>query len=234
MKNREHRNQKAWVGIVLVILGAFFLLRNLDMIPYFIPYYFFGWEMILILIGGAMLVTGRKEGFLFLGIGGFFLLPEVFEFLNLPRFRIRDWWPVVLIIIGISIVLRRRDSRDKRNGEIDDDYLDDTSIFGGSEKSFTSQNFKGGKVTAIFGGSQIDFSAAKLSEEQDVVLDVFVMFGGNEFRIPNDWTVINDSFVIFGGFSDNRPQSAVSQSDPKKVLRIKGFVMFGGAEVKGA
>ena len=160
-KKRSQRNQKAWIGVVLVILGAFFLLRNLDMIPYFIPYYFFGWEMILILIGGAMVATGRREGFVMLIIGGFFLLPEIFEFLNLPRFRMRDWWPLVLIIIGISIMLRRRGSISRRSGEMDDDFLDDISIFGGSEKSFTSQNFKGGKVTAIFGGSQIDFSSAK-------------------------------------------------------------------------
>lgn len=223
-------NSKTWLGIVLVGLGGYFLFRNLGLIPSFIPYYFFGWEMILILVGGAMLVTGRKEGFIFLAIGGFFLLPEIFYW---PRFRVRDWWPLVLIIIGISIFLRRRDSIMRREGDIDEDFIDETSVFGGSEISFNSKNFKGGKITSIFGGSNISFAECKMSEE-GAIIDMFCLFGGNELTVPNDWTVVNESFVIFGGYSDKRSRSATEQNDPKKILKIKGSVIFGGSEVKGA
>lgn len=223
-------NSKTWLGIVLVVLGGYFLLRNLDLIPYFIPYYFFGWEMILIVIGGAMLTTGRKEGFIFLIIGGVFLLPDIFY---LPRFRIRDWWPIVLIIIGVSIFLRRRDNVLRQAGDLDEDFIDDTSIFGGSEKSCSSKNFKGGKVTSIFGGSTINFSDAKMAQE-GAVLDLFCLFGGNELIVPPDWTVVNESFVIFGGYADKRSKSTTEKNDPKKILRIKGSIVFGGSEIKGA
>lgn len=225
-----NNNSKAWLGIVLLALGGYFLLRNFHMIPSFIPYYFFGWEMILVIIGGAMLVTGRREGFIFLAIGGLFLLPEIFY---LPRFRIRDWWPIVLIIIGGAIILRRREHVSRGVDDIDEDFIDDTSIFGGSEKSFNSKNFKGGKITSIFGGSTINFSGSKMAEE-GAVLDMFCLFGGNELIIPNDWTVVNESFVIFGGYSDKRSRSATDQNDPKKILKIKGSVVFGGSEIKGA
>ncbi|MCP4457993.1 MAG: cell wall-active antibiotics response protein [Cytophagales bacterium] len=227
MRNRENKNRKEWLGLFLVIFGGYFLLRNLDMIPSFIPSYLFGWEMILIVIGGSMLVTGRFEGFIILAIGGLFLAQEIFYW---PHFHIREWWPILLIIGGITIFMRRREYEAKKTGEVDDDFLNDSSVFGGSEKSFTSQNFKGGKITSIFGGSEINLTEAKLADEE-VTVDFLCLFGGNVLIVPNDWTVINESFVIFGGYADKRARSSVVK-DPKKVLRIKGSIIFGGAEVK--
>lgn len=224
----QSQNTKGWIGVVLVAFGAFFLLRNFGLIPYFIPHYFFGWKAILVLVGVSMLVTGRKrEGLLFLLIGVFFLLPDIFQ---LPHISMRDWWPVILIVVGIGVFLRRRDQTYRRSGAVGSDYFEDVSIFGGSEKYFTSRNFKGGKITCIFGGSEINFSEADIGEEE-AVLDVFCLFGGNEIRVPNEWTVVNDSFVIFGGHSDSR--SGYSERNPGKVLRIKGSIIFGGNEIKG-
>jgi len=230
MTPQERPHQKAWIGIALVIFGGYFLLRNFDMIPAIIPYYLFSWKSILIIIGGSMLITGRKEGIIFLAIGSFFLLPDLFF---MPYFQIRDWWPLILIIIGIVIILRRRDHVNRRPGDSSDDFVDETSIFGGSEKSFSSQNFRGGKITSIFGGSEIDFSEAKMQGDE-IIIDVFCMFGGNNMIIPNEWTVINETFVIFGGVADKRRRSASKANNLNKVLRIKGLVIFGGAEIKSA
>ena len=228
MGDQSTTNQKAWLGVALVAIGGYFLLRNFNLIPSFLPYWLFGWEMILIVIGGAMLVTGRREGFIFLFIGGFFLLPDI---LHIPHFRMRDWWPLILIIIGVVIVLRRRDYHSRGMVEDNRDFFNDTSIFGGSSKVFTSKNFQGGKITSVFGGSEIDFSETELGQEE-VILDVFCLFGGNDIRVPNNWTVYNDSFVLFGGYDDKRRANA--EQDPKKVLRIKGSIIFGGMDVKGA
>lgn len=226
MSNSQNKNSRAWLGIFLVGLGSYFLLRNLDLIPSFIPYYLFGWETIIILVGGSMLATGRREGLVFLLIGGLFLAPEIFD---IPRIRIRDWWPIVLIIIGGSIFLKRRGMGSKKIGEIDEDFFESTSIFGGTEKSFTSQNLKGGRMTSVFGGSEVYLNNAQLAPE-GAVIDCFCMFGGHEIYVPNDWTVVNESFVIFGGFSDTRPNTP---KDESKVLKIKGSVIFGGADIKG-
>lgn len=180
----------------------------------------------MLLVGVAMLGTGRKEGFIFLGIGGFFLLDDIFW---IPGFHMGNLWPVVLIIIGVSIIMSRRrsDSNPKRDNH-DADFFEDTAIFGGSERSFTSKNFQGGKVTSVFGGSDINFEDAELGA-REVVIDQFCLFGGNAFRVPKDWTVINESFVIFGGFGDKRGNG---DRDPEKILRIKGSVIFGGSEIK--
>ncbi len=229
MSRHENSNSKVWLGLVLVLLGAYFLLRNLHMIPSFLPYWLFGWEMIFIIIGGAMLVTGRREGLVFFGIGAFFILPDI---LHIPHFRMRDWWPVILIALGLSIFLRRRSYTSSKPGVSNEEFFDDTSIFGGSAKTITSQNLKAARINSIFGGSELNLLGAKLGQKE-VIVDCLCLFGGNEIIIPNDWTVVNEMFVIFGGFSDKRAYTSGVVQDPEKVIRLKGMVLFGGSEVRG-
>lgn len=228
--SEQEKNQKVWVGVFLVLLGSFFLLRNLDLVPYFIPGYFFSWKMILVLIGTGMLISKRREGAVFLGLGTLFLLPDILWDFNIDiSFSIGDWWPLFLVAAGAIIILRRRSYIDREVMEGDNGYLEDTSIFGGSDKSFSSDAFKGGKITAVFGGSSIDLSGARM-DGNEAIIDYFTLFGGNEIRIPADWTVINESYVIFGGYEDKRRSGEVP--DPNKVLRIKGSVIFGGCTIK--
>ncbi|MEP1034973.1 DUF5668 domain-containing protein [Ekhidna sp.] len=229
MSRHENTNSKVWLGLVLVLLGSYFLLRNLHMIPSFLPYWLFGWESIFIIIGGAMLVTGRREGLVFFGIGVFFILPDI---LHIPHFRIRDWWPLILIALGLSIFLRRRSYTSKDPDVSNEEFFDDTSIFGGSAKTITSQNLKAARINSIFGGSELNLLGAKLGQKE-VIVDCLCLFGGNEIIIPNDWTVRNEMFVIFGGFSDKRASVSGVTQDPEKVIRLKGMVLFGGSELRG-
>ena len=60
------------------------------------------------------------------------------------------------------------------------------------------------------------------------------MFGGGTFYVPADWSVNTDVTAVFGGFSDKRRTSLETATDPEKVLYIKGFVLFGGGEIKNA
>lgn len=229
MTQHENSNSKTWLGIVLVAIGSYFLLRNFDLIPSILPYWLFSWKSIFVIIGGSMLITGRREGLIFFGIGVFFLLPDLFD---LPRIRMRDWWPIILILIGFSIFLRRRNYSARNVGSSGDEFIEDTSVFGGSEKTITSQNLKGAKITSIFGGSELNLRDVQLGQKE-VIVDYLCIFGGNEIIVPNDWTVINETFVIFGGYSDKRAKVSGVVSDPQKVLRIKGLILFGGSEVRG-
>ncbi|MGL1886541.1 MAG: cell wall-active antibiotics response protein [Reichenbachiella sp.] len=230
MRHQQNTQQKTWLGFLLVAIGAYFLLRNFNLIPSFIPHYLFGWEMILILVGGFQLVSGKREGFILMSIGGLFLLNDIFY---LPEFRIRDWWPLILIAVGISIFMKKRKKIIPEDGIKNEDYLDSTNVFGGSQSTIQSENFKGGNITSVFGGSEISLANVNLTDGE-VMVNVFCMFGGSSIIIPADWTIVNNSFVMFGGIEDNRPQSIQESSDPKKILRINGSVIFGGLEIKGA
>jgi len=240
MNQIKKTKDNAWIGIVLIVLGSYFIIRNLHLIPYsvyhFFPYEFFSWRMVVLIIGGAMLVTGKKTGYLFLAIGALLLIPSVFVNVRWLQFNIRDLWPLILIAIGISIFVRRKEfdgakSFSKKN-ILDDDYIEEVNVFGGSLRSVTSQNFKGGKVTSIFGGSEINFMDADLSSETNVI-DAFCLFGGCTLVVPRNWNVIMDGVNIFGGYSDKRFSNSVdSPIDPDKTLRIQGLSIFGGGEIK--
>jgi predicted membrane protein len=229
----EIQTRRIGFGVALIILGGLFLLENLGLIPFELRHYIFRWQGILIIIGTIILISNPRKnaGWILISIGVFFLLPEI---LYIPWFKVRTFWPVLLIVLGFLYIIRQRGHEtpfgQKTDGSMD--FLDDTNVFGGGDVVITSNNFKGGKITSVFGGSNYDLTSAKLSEGTNVI-DFFAMFGGGTFIVPSDWNIKLDVTTIFGGFSDKRRVAAdPSLSDPSKELYIKGFVLFGGGELK--
>ncbi len=233
MDEKHTSDKRFWLGLLFVILGSVWLLDNLDIIPWYYSRYLVNWRTFLILLG-VYFIVGRKKpepGIILIAIGGVFLLEDLY-YINF-RDIWHVFWPAIVIVIGLSLILRR--SRGSRYGldekKNDLDYIDDFAVFGGRERTIDSQNFKGGKITALFGGSQINLANAYLAEGRNEI-DVFVMFGGTEIRVPADWSVQVEVFSLLGGFSDKRRSTVQVVPDPGKILVIKGFVMFGGGEVK--
>ena len=213
-------NKRAVVGIILVLIGAVFLLDNLGFDVY-IPYYLFSWPAIFVVLGVINLISGSGRSALV-----FFGLAAIFYLHHYRIVSIGEMWPLILIVIGLSFIFRKRPAP-KNISETDDNYFDEIGIFGGTERKYVSESLKGGKITCIFGGSEIDLRG---SHAQDgAVIEIFCMFGGVELMLPEDWKVNMDATAIFGGFSDSR-KNVVSSSDT--TVHIKGFTMFGGGEVK--
>ncbi|MDX1629304.1 MAG: LiaF-related protein, partial [Fulvivirga sp.] len=202
-------------------------------IPFYIPHYLISWKTFLIVLGAFFITVKKKPepGIVLIAIGGLFLMQDLNFFYIHNIWHI--FWPVVVIAIGIALIARRGTSQRPVTGGSGNslDYIDDTAIFGGRERKIDSQDFKGGKITAIFGGSDIDFRGSDLSKGHNV-LDVFILFGGTDIKVPPDWSVEMDVFSIFGGWSDNRSSALKVVPNKEKVLIIKGFTMFGGGEVK--
>ncbi len=214
----ETNVRRLLLGAIFILLGAAFLLDNLNIWEFQIPHYLFRWEMILVLIGILNLFSGRYAASVVLfGVAAFLWVLRDYDI------SFWDLWPVILIIIGLGFIFRQ-----SRNRPIGRDSFDDMAIFGGNEKVVTSHNFKGGKATSIFGGSVIDLRKCQLGENP--VIDVFTMFGGCEIKVPEDWEVRVDVMTILGGFEDKR-RGAVAIDDSKTLI-VKGFTMFGGGEIK--
>ena len=57
---------------------------------------------------------------------------------------------------------------------------------------------KRGKVTAIMGGFGVDLREAELAPE-GARIEVFVMMGGLEFKVPESWDVVLNVTPIMGG-----------------------------------
>ncbi|MEO5562602.1 MAG: LiaF domain-containing protein, partial [Chitinophagaceae bacterium] len=219
------------------------------------PKWLFSWQMLLIVIG---LFIGFRKGFRDGGwfvpilIGGAFLVNNYFLNGNLHR----HMWPLILIIIGSFFIFRSGSKHNKWRDKLaekkntgtgpvtqaeiiapisednygQDDYISVTSIFGGTEKTILSKNFKGGNMVNIFGGSEISFTQADINGT--AVLDVTCIFGGATLIVPSHWVVRSDAVTIFGGIGDKR-KNIISMADSSgKALVIKGTILFGGLEIK--
>ena len=228
----QTQGSKIGFGLILILVGALFLVDNLGLIPFNVSHYVFSWQGILIFIGLILLATkpNKSTGLILVVVGTFFLLPDIF---HIPHFRWNLYWPVILIVIGLVYIMRQR-GHNTPIGHAPDgsmDFIDDTNIFGGGDVMITSSNFKGGKITSIFGGSNYNLTNAKLSEGANVI-DFFAMFGGGTFIVPSDWNVNVDVTSVFGGFSDKRVPIKKSDDANSNEIFIKGLVLFGGGEIK--
>jgi predicted membrane protein len=224
-------------GIVLLTIGIVLLFRYFGFFPLGLPWYLFTWKTLLIVLGVIFLFTERRSttGLILIVIGSVFFSADFFN-VSISQV-ISIGIPVALILAGLLLILRRQTYSRKDINMPDEgqtnDVINDMSIFGGGEKKITSQNFRGGRLTAIFGGSELDLRTAELAQGVNAV-DIMCLFGGFTLRVPEDWEVINEVSAVFGGFSDKRmldkkiPRPITSS----KILYIKGIVVFGGGEIK--
>ncbi|HSH65675.1 MAG TPA: DUF5668 domain-containing protein [Bacteroidia bacterium] len=230
-------------GLLLILAGGLLLLDQLDLISYNLSHYLISWKTLLIGIGIITLANkqNRTTGIILISLGVLFWLPELMDY----RIRFSTiFWPALLIGIGLIILTRRGDGNDEKKHcggrqhvfnasdkpyTNPDEYIDEMAIFGGGNTRVTSENFKGGKITAIFGGGDIDMKAAKLSPD-GCVIDTFILFGGSNLIVPEGWKVKSEVVSILGGFSDKR--LSISNAETDKTIVIKGIVIFGGLELK--
>ncbi|MBN2348074.1 MAG: hypothetical protein JXJ22_04515 [Bacteroidales bacterium] len=231
MENKKTEGRLLF-GVLVVLVGAALLASNLGFFSYEIRHYIFRWEMILIGIGVITLVNSenRTTGLILIAVGGVFYIRDFYHF-NINFWQM--FWPGMLIFIGILLIFRRKIDRDHGTMVVDnEDYIDDMAVFGGGDRIITSQNFKGGRITAVFGGSNFNMVKAKLAPGKSTI-DVLAVFGGTKLVVPEDWNIKINVVSIFGGFSDKHRISPVNNELNKdKQLILKGFVLFGGGEIK--
>ena len=242
----RHYDARNVIGILLVALGGLFLLDSMDLIDFNIARVIFSFPAILIILGVVLVLNTSRRllGSMIMIVGIFFMIPRIFPWVYYDSHII---FPVLLIVFGIYIILRKRTHRTpegeykhnkdestshfKGYNQINSDRVDDVSVFGGGHKVIVSDNFKGGNITNIFGGSEIDLKDCKLAPGVNVI-DFVAVFGGSNIIVPSDWKILIDVLPIFGGFSNKVRRDPNAVIDPDKTLLIKGFVLFGGGEVR--
>lgn len=246
MEEKKLISGRSAIGVIFILIGAFYLLSTFNVIPTEIRHILISWPALLIFIGIVNLVNSKNSiaGIVLVFVGGAFMLRRIFPELYFDKEIII---PVVLIGLGALLLFRSRGGSVKQKGlhfdrmhnnpfsteknVLDKDHLDEVAIFGGGERVIQSDNFTGGTILAIFGGSEIDLTDCKLGPGENV-LDITAIFGGVELRVPQDWKIIVEVVPIFGGFSHKFRRDPNLVQDPTRVLRIKGVVIFGGGEIK--
>lgn len=230
--NHPLQNNRAIIGIVLVLLGLFLVMRNTGIFPDFIEDIIFSWPMLLVTIGLVITIgsSGSKtSGIIVMAVGAFFLIPHIFR----ETFDINMFWPSIFIIIGVVFIFSKRRGWNSvtTTSQVGDDYIDYVHVFSGGERQVVSDNFRGGKVSAVFGGSEIDLTQSKLAPGVSE-LEIACVFGGTTIIVPDDWNVKIEVVPVLGGFGDERKLRPGRTIDVSRQLIIKGAVVFGGGEVK--
>ena len=140
--------------------------------------------------------------------------------------------PALLLTLGIFIVLNALKQHRRVPPELQhsEHFSQGTAILSGFKHRVLSQAFKGGELTAIFGGFDLDLRQAAM-EGNSVRMDVFVLFGGGEIRVPEGWDVLVQATAIAGGVENKAGAVLMDVSDRPRLV-ITGTILFGGIEIK--
>ena len=234
----QNNNSKILIGALLIIIGLMALAGNVIHFPFPFTHYIFSLPGLMMLAGLIILINHKNSlpGILLVLVGGYWFLSR---YSNFPvKYWLHEFWPILLILFGIYIILKRngqsRYHKESANGPVpktDVDYIDEVAILGGGKRIINSDNFKGGKITAFLGGVDIDLHESSLAEGTHYI-DFNVIFGGVDLYVPKDWKVIVNVTSIFGGFDDKRFINPNQIQESNKVLILRGFVLFGGGDLK--
>ncbi len=228
--SRHHRHSDnsshLWFGIIAIIAGILFTLDNLDIVNS--RMFFRLWPVLFILVGLNLLFNKQKSriaGSIFL-IVGFLLLLANLDYID---FNVFDLLPLLLVLLGVRILQRHRSRDEPIPSDADaESTITASGVLGGVQRTCSAQDFKGGQLTAFMGGCEIDLREASIASGP-AVIDIFVMWGGVELKVPEDWRVTTQTQPILGGVVD---RTRAPKRGSEKSLILKGSAIMGGIEVR--
>lgn len=218
---------KLVVGVAIIVVGLVLTLDTLGLVNSHAILRL--WPLALVAMGIAKLRqegTGSTAGWALVVVGTFLVIALVDGDHSVTL------GPLLIVALGIFIVTKALKQNRGIPAELShsDDFLQGTAIMGGFKRRVATTTFKGGQLTAIFGGYEVDLRQCALEGGQ-ARLDIFVLFGGGEIRVPEGWEIVSRATAIAGAINDNThhgPQGG--EARPR--LIITGLILFGGTEVK--
>ena len=217
-------------ALAVIGIGVLFLLSNMNIV--YLQDWWHYWPVILIAAGLAKLVDspagGRTNGIVMIVVGALFL-GNTLGFLHLTW---RDFWPLILIGAGVLMLWNRlyTPAAPTPAASQPEGMLNLYAIFGGVERKVTTDDFRGGQVSATFGGVEINLRKASMRTDS-AAIDINVLFGGVEIKVPPTWIVVVQGSSIFGGFSDESAHPSPDTLGTKRLF-LTGAAIFGGVSVK--
>lgn len=229
-----HPARRALFGLAVIGIGALALFDNLKLFDFAMLKTF--WPLALVMFGIGRLFWPRRPSS---GLFGVFLIAAggLLTVRNLGLFSIdlTGLWPVLIILAGVSILMRsifpRQRAADCRSfdastvehGEI----VNIDARFSGMNLQNDSRNFKGGRIDVRFGGVDLDLRQAAIDGEE-AVIDIDVTFGGLELKVPREWQVVVNVDTTMGSVEDK----SVPPMNPGPRLLLRGEAVFGGVEIR--
>ncbi len=185
---------------------------------------FLGW--ILILLGGLLLLDSLD-------------VADLGDVLS-------TYWPVVLIVFGLSIIWRSFGIGGRKAGKVEtvsagSERIESTSVFGDVKLEVASPSFKGGRVSTVIGDVEVDLSKASLANGEQV-LKISSVLGDVNVRLPRivAHSVLGATLIGELKVGDQRKSGIAQQSyhvsdgygRSKKRLRIDCNQLIGNLSVR--
>lgn len=242
MRSNHQRRPRLWLGLGLAIVGGGLLLREFGLLPAHIGFVDF-WPLVLVLAGASRLLRARRVSrslfaLALVALGGVVLAGNL-GFVAFPTARL---WPAVLLLLGVAFLIGGargskgpEPSSDPPAGACgglslatEDDRINKQIMFSGLELKIESQAWKGGVLDVTAGGVELDLRYARLAPE-GAVLEVRILMGGVDIRVPDTWQVKCDVTPLLGGADDMSRSTQGSPDAP--VLRLIGSATLGGLSI---
>lgn len=186
-------------------------------------------------------------------IGLLFLLDN-FGYIEAHR-AIGDLWPLILVIIGISFLLRGRrmetiaaspatagtgNETGSTRGSYSVNSISQSEMFGDILMDITSQEFTGGNLNTMFGDIRVDLTKARLQQGEHH-LRISTLFGDSKIDLPEgmEFGVQASSFLgdikIKGnkrsGFAQSLSFKTPGYAQADRKLNITISQMFGDTKI---
>jgi len=103
------------------------------------------------------------------------------------------------------------------------------AIFAGERFVSSAAALRGGRVITWFAGHDVDLRGATLGPS-GATLELRTMYGGTQIAVPAGWRVRSHVLSVFGGTDVAVDETDLPADAP--LLELRGFTLFGGAQVK--
>ncbi|HSP15292.1 MAG TPA: DUF5668 domain-containing protein [Thermoanaerobaculia bacterium] len=215
-------NVRLVAGVFFAVLGVLLTLDNLHLVDG--DRYLRYWPVVFIAVGLVKLgdVTSRGFAVVMIALGAILIAFNT----RLLRFSLFDLWPLLLIGAGTVIVAQALGFRSQlaANGTSGNIW----AILSSRKVVIDSRDFKGGRIVAFMSGCRLDLTQADI-QHGPAVIEVLVLMGGVDVRIPDGWEVVGEVVPFMGGIEMKTRSKRTGRQ-----LVLRGFVMMGGVDVKDA
>lgn len=230
----HHRVRRSLFGLSIAAIGTLALLDNLHVFgtPLLRTY----WPLVFVVFGVARLawpphLASRLFGLVLIAVGALMTARN----LGHVDVDLRQWWPVFIILAGLSVVLRglfpglrsRRRMAFETSTIEHADTVDIDATFSAIKLQNDSPAFKGGRIRAAFGGVELDLRNAVMAGPE-ATLTVDGKFSGIELYVPRHWQVSVQMGATLGGVEDKTVPPATAEHR----LVLRGETVFGGVEIR--
>lgn len=110
-------------------------------------------------------------------------------------------------------------------------FINNNVIFSSSTQIVLSKDFKGGDINVAFGSFILDLRKAEL-QNNNAYLEIDVFLGNYTIYLPENWEVHVAGQAILGSILDKRFNVNYTKEEPRPVLTISGSCLLGSGEIK--